>query len=75
MPIPWITALRIFNEGKPAWCIPRKGTAPYKTVHQIQVEGRKRTVSELMDEFEPKRGSRKTRKPRRRQVLSLAEDK
>ena len=28
----WITALKVFNEGKPSWCIPRKGTADYETI-------------------------------------------
>lgn len=33
----WITALKEWNEGKPAWCIPRKGTDLHKEVLALKV--------------------------------------
>lgn len=32
----WIDALKVFNEGKPSWCIPRKDTADYEAVKAIR---------------------------------------
>lgn len=31
----WIDALRVFNEGKPSWCIPKKGSKDYNTVRSL----------------------------------------
>jgi hypothetical protein len=36
MPLPWIVALKVFNEGKSAWCVPKKGGAEYAEVKAIQ---------------------------------------
>ena len=32
----WIAALKIFNEGKPSWCVPRKDTPDYNEVSRIR---------------------------------------
>lgn len=34
--LPWITALKVFNEGKPSWCVPRKGTADYEEIQKLR---------------------------------------
>lgn len=31
----WIDALRVFNEGRPSWCIPKKGSKDYNTVRSL----------------------------------------
>jgi hypothetical protein len=36
MPLPWIVALKVFNEGKSAWCVPKKGGAEYNEVVRIR---------------------------------------
>ena len=33
----WTRALKQWNAGKPAYCIPKKGTAQYREVHDIAV--------------------------------------
>jgi hypothetical protein len=37
MPNAWITALKKFNEGKGAWCLPKKGTKEYDEVRALMV--------------------------------------
>lgn len=36
MPLTWITALKVFNEGKSAWCVPKKGGTEYDEVVRIR---------------------------------------
>ena len=36
----FMDALRIFNQGKESWCHPRKGTADWDKVKEIQMSGR-----------------------------------
>ena len=31
----WIQALKTYNQGKPCWCIPRKGSAGYDEVRRL----------------------------------------
>ena len=35
MPNNWISALKIFNEGKSEWCIPKKGGKEYEEIKKI----------------------------------------
>ena len=54
--LPWITALKVFNEGKPSWCMPRKGTADYLAVQRLRgAEPKKETKKEEPKKEEPKK--------------------
>jgi hypothetical protein len=57
--LPWITALRVFNAGKPEWCVPRKGTRGHETVQRIRQGEKMKTPKELLAELE-----KKTQKPK-----------
>jgi hypothetical protein len=37
----WVDALKIFNQGKEKWCIPKKGTPEYNEVKAIMEKGKK----------------------------------
>lgn len=52
--LPWITALRVFNAGKPEWCVPRKGTRGHETVQRIRQGEKMKTPKELLAELEKK---------------------
>ena len=34
----WIQALKVYNQGKPCWCIPRKGSPGYEDVRALMGE-------------------------------------
>ena len=38
MPNPYMDALKKFNDGKPGWCVPRKGTADYDKVMKLMTK-------------------------------------
>lgn len=50
----WIVALRVFNQGNPAWCVPRKGTSGYETVQKIRKGEKTMTTQQLREELEKK---------------------
>ena len=50
----WIVGLRVFNQGKSEWCIPRKGTRGYETVQRIREGEKMKTPKELLAELEKK---------------------
>jgi hypothetical protein len=35
MPNNWVQALKVFNEGKSEWCIPRKGSKEYDDIKRF----------------------------------------
>ena len=65
--LPWIVALRIFNEGSPSWCIPRKDTPSYNTIQQIRAGAKVKTPKEIREELETKTKPKKE-KPRSMKV-------
>ena len=50
----YIAALKIFNQGSPSWCIPRKGTSGAKAVERIRKGDEAKTTKQLREELEKK---------------------
>jgi hypothetical protein len=68
--LPYITALKIFNQGSPSWCIPRKNTEGSKRIDRIRKGEKTETPKDIMDRLERKTEGRS--KARRSQAISLA---
>jgi len=69
--IGWIDALRRYNLGGTAWCIPRKGTAGYEAVMRIRKGEQMKTPKELIADLEAKTSKPKVEK--RSMTISLSE--
>jgi hypothetical protein len=50
----YITALKIFNQGSPSWCVPRKDTPGAKRIERIRKGEKMETPKEIMDRLERK---------------------
>ena len=70
--LPWIVALRIFNEGSPSWCVPRKDTPSHRMIQQIRAGAKVKTPKEIREELERKS---KPKKVRRRAKIDLDDKK
>lgn len=56
--IGWIEALRRYNLGGTAWCIPKKGTPAYDMVMKIRKGEEAKTPKQLIAELEKKTGAK-----------------
>lgn len=65
----YITALKVFNQGSPSWCVPRKGTEGAKRVERIRKGEKMESPKEIMDRLERKTVGRS--KPKRAMKISL----
>ena len=67
--LPYLVALKVFNQGSPSWCIPRKGTAGAQRIDRIRRGEKVETAKDIMDRLERKTTGRS--KPRRAMKISL----
>jgi hypothetical protein len=67
--LPYLVALKVFNQGSPSWCIPRKGTAGAQRIERIRKGEKLETPKEIMDRLERKTVGRS--KPRKAMKISL----
>jgi hypothetical protein len=70
----WIDALKRYNLGGTAWCIPRKGTPAYEQIMKIRKGEEVKTPKQLIDELEKKTGG-KPKTPKKSMTISLEEKK
>lgn len=78
----WIDALRVYNQNKGKWCIPRKGTLDYNQVRNImsgkgkqkkgKITPQKINVAEAMEQNQKRRGALFTKFEDRMRMLDLA---
>jgi len=68
--IGWIDALRRYNVGGTAWCIPRKGTPAYDQIMKIRKGEEVKTPKQLIDELEKKTGG-KPKTPKKSMTINL----
>lgn len=66
MPNKWVEALKVFNKGKTAWCIPKKGGKEYEDIQKI-MNGEK-TITQKAKPKEPKSKEPKTKEPKQLKV-------
>ena len=45
----WIEALKIWNKGKPTWCIPKRDTVEYNEVKKIMNTGKQAKKAEVCE--------------------------
>jgi hypothetical protein len=46
----WVEALKVFNQGKPMWCVARKGTPEYDEVKKIMMRDKPEAVAKRNEE-------------------------
>ena len=59
----YFEALKIYNDGKPAWCSPRKGTEEYKKVIAIMNGKSPKSSPKLSPKSPPKHPKSSSPKP------------
>lgn len=70
--ISWIEALKRYNLGGTAWCIPKKGTPAYDVIMKIRKGEDVKTPKELIAELERKTGG-KPKAEKKSMTISLEE--